>query len=153
MKYTPKDKLADWFRFYADAMELNFWGKTTLEGEAEYDEKTQKWAVTVLREGYPPRKMHVNHLVLATGFSGRPRIPNFKGAENFKGPIIHAAYHKGGEGWEGKKAIVCGTGNTGHDVRCLLLFSLDSASRPVTSTYTVDVPHRLQKTSGSTVPM
>lgn len=116
-KHTPKDKLADWFLAYAEAMELNFWGRTTLQGEAEYDEKSQKWQVTVVREGRPPRVMRVNHLVLATGFSGRPRIPNFKGAENFKGPIMHAAYHKGGEGWAGKKAVVCGTGNTGHDVR------------------------------------
>ena len=35
--YIPKDKLANWFEAYVDAMELNFWTGTEFEGGA-YDE-------------------------------------------------------------------------------------------------------------------
>lgn len=115
-KYTPKDKLADWFVAYADAMELNWWGNTTLKGDAEYDEKTQKWRVTVDRKGHPPREMNVSHLVIATGFSGHPRMPNFKGKDSFKGPMMHASRFQSAEGWQGKKAVVVGACNTGHDI-------------------------------------
>lgn len=94
-------------------MELNFWGSSTLQGEATYDEQAQKWEVTIARGGQQPRKMRPNHVVLATGFSGHPRIPNFKNMDKFEGPIMHAAKHKGAEGWQGKKAVVIGCCNTG----------------------------------------
>ena len=36
--YIPKDKLANWFEAYVEAMELNFWTETEFEG-GSYDEK------------------------------------------------------------------------------------------------------------------
>ena len=38
--YIPKDKLANWFEAYVDAMELNFWTETEFEG-GSYDEKAR----------------------------------------------------------------------------------------------------------------
>ncbi|MFX6254479.1 NAD(P)/FAD-dependent oxidoreductase, partial [Acinetobacter baumannii] len=34
--YIPKDKLANWFEAYVEAMELNFWTETEFEG-GSYD--------------------------------------------------------------------------------------------------------------------
>ena len=36
--YIPKDKLANWFEAYVEALELNFWAETEFEG-GSYDEK------------------------------------------------------------------------------------------------------------------
>ena len=62
---------------YAGAMELNVWNEATLVGESTFDEKSGQWTVTVEKKGSGKRTLHPEHLVLATGFSGRPREPDF----------------------------------------------------------------------------
>lgn len=95
-------------------MELAVWLESTIERNPKFDETTKKWTVEVNRKG-EKRTMHVNHLVLATGFSGEPRWPSFP-REEFKGTLCHSSGHKGGQGWEGKKAVVVGCCNSGHDI-------------------------------------
>ncbi|KAI5480687.1 hypothetical protein MNV49_007614 [Pseudohyphozyma bogoriensis] len=113
--YTPKDKIANWMEHYADLMELNVWLESTIDANPTFDETTKKWSVTVQRAGHQPRKMEVSQLVLASGFSGEPRMPNFP-QDEYKGTFTHSSRHKGGRGWEGKKAVVVGCCNSGHDI-------------------------------------
>src|SRR5207237_3545 len=42
--YIPKDKLANWFEAYVDAMELNAWTSVELES-GSYDEAQGRWTV------------------------------------------------------------------------------------------------------------
>ena len=112
--YIPKDKLANWFESYVDGMELNFWTETELEG-GSYDEKEGRWTVTLRRAG-KQRVMHPRHVVLATGVSGIPNIPDIPGLKNFTGKAVHSSGYDDGENWKGKRAIVIGTGNSGHDI-------------------------------------
>src|SRR5947207_4133854 len=44
--YIPKDKLANWFESYVEAMELNYWPGSEFEG-GTYDEATKRWAVAL----------------------------------------------------------------------------------------------------------
>ncbi|KAL7008598.1 hypothetical protein EMMF5_001860 [Cystobasidiomycetes sp. EMM_F5] len=142
--FTPKDKLASWFKHYAEAMELNVWTSSTIQGGATYDEKSQTWTTTVVREGHQPREMKVKHLVLATGFSGEARMPKFEGMETFKGPMPHSSKHKGAEGWEGKKAIVVGCCNSGHDIAAQFYeYGADTTIVQRSSTYVVSSKHGL----------
>ena len=112
--YIPKDKLANWFESYVDGMELNFWTGTEFEG-GSYDEKEGRWTVTLRRAG-EKRIMHPRHVVLATGVSGIANIPRIPGLENFKGKVVHSSGYDDGENWKGKRALVIGTGNSGHDI-------------------------------------
>jgi thioredoxin reductase len=112
--YIPKDKLANWFESYVDGMELNFWTATEFEG-GSYDEKEGRWSVTLRRAG-EKRVMHPRHVVLATGVSGIPNIPDMPGLENFAGKVVHSSGYDDGENWKGKRALVIGTGNSGHDI-------------------------------------
>src|SRR5207244_263442 len=112
--YIPKDKLANWFESYVDGMELNFWTETELEG-GTYDEKEGRWTVTLRRNG-EKRIMHPRHVVLATGVSGIPNIPDIPGLKNFAGKAVHSSRYDDGEAWRGKRALVIGTGNSGHDI-------------------------------------
>jgi len=112
--YIPKDKLANWFESYVDGMELNFWTDTDFEG-GTYDETKGRWDVT-LRRGGETRIMHPRHVVLATGVSGIPNIPDIPGLKNFGGQIVHSSGYDDGENWKGKRALVIGTGNSGHDI-------------------------------------
>lgn len=113
--YIPKDKLANWFEAYVDAMELNFWTGTEFEGGA-YDEATGRWTVTLRRADGSRRTMHPRHLIMATGVSGIANIPSIPTLDNFKGTLLHSSRYEDGENWAGKRAIVIGTGNSGHDI-------------------------------------
>ncbi len=113
--YIPKDKLANWFEAYVEGMELNFWTATEFEG-GHYDETLGRWTVTLRRGDGSQRIMHPKHVVLATGVSGIPNLPEIPGLKNFAGKVMHSSGYDDGENWKGKKALVIGTGNSGHDI-------------------------------------
>jgi putative flavoprotein involved in K+ transport len=113
--YIPKDKLANWFEAYVESMELNYWTGTEFEG-GDYDEKQQRWTVVLRRADGSKRTMHPRHVVLATGVSGIPSLPDIPGLKDFAGTVMHSSRYTDGEEWNGKRAIVVGTGNSGHDI-------------------------------------
>jgi thioredoxin reductase len=113
--YIPKDKLANWFEAYVESMELNFWTSTEFEG-GHYDEQQQRWSVTLRRADGSRRTMHPRHVVLATGVSGIPNVPDIALLKDFNGTVLHSSQYSDGDDWVGKKALVIGTGNSGHDI-------------------------------------
>jgi len=48
--------------------------------------------------------------------SATPNVPDIPGLDNFKGQILHSSQYDDGERWSGKRALVIGTGNSGHDI-------------------------------------
>jgi cation diffusion facilitator CzcD-associated flavoprotein CzcO len=112
--YIPKDKLAGWFEAYVKSMELNYWTGTELVSGA-YDEREQRWTVTLRRDG-ATRTMRPRHIVMATGVSGIPNIPDIPSLKDFAGQALHSSQYRDGEDWSAKRAIVIGTGNSGHDI-------------------------------------
>jgi putative flavoprotein involved in K+ transport len=112
--FSPKDKLGDWLEMYTNVMELNYWHSTECKS-AQYDEQTQGWAVTVDRDG-EAIVLRPTQLVLATGMSGIPHVPEFPGANKFKGKQHHSSKHTSGEEYSGKTCVVIGSGNSAHDI-------------------------------------
>jgi putative flavoprotein involved in K+ transport len=113
--YIPKDKLAGWFEAYVESLELNYWTSTELEG-GRYDETEGRWTVTLRRADGMKRPMKPRHIVMATGVSGIPNIPSIPSLEDFKGKVLHSSQYEDGDAWMGKRALVIGTGNSGHDI-------------------------------------
>jgi len=113
--FVPKDKLAGFLEYYAEAMELNVWTSTRLVG-AERDDAAGCW--TVRLDGPDgERILQVPHLVMATGaVSGLPKMPALPGLDGFVGEVMHSTDFTSGTRYQGKRAIVVGTGNSGHDV-------------------------------------
>jgi putative flavoprotein involved in K+ transport len=114
-RYLPKDKLANWFEAYVEAMELNYWTATEFAG-AEYDQAEGCWQALLRRADGTERRLRPRHIVLATGASGIPNRPALPGLEDFRGTVLHAGEYRDGEDWTGRRAIVVGTGNSGHDI-------------------------------------
>ena len=57
------------------------------------------------------------HIVLALGVSGGlPYVPRLFGSDIFEGEIAHSSVFKNGADYKGKRVLVVGTGNSGHDV-------------------------------------
>lgn len=114
--FMPKDKLAGWLEAYAEFMELNVWTGTEFLS-ASYDEASAMWTAEVRRADGEIRTLRVPHLVLATGgVSDVPRIPELPGLDEFTGTVIHSSRFSSGLEYAGKRALVIGTGNSGHDV-------------------------------------
>lgn len=119
--FTPKDKLAEFFESYVKLLELNVWVRTELKSSS-WDEKAKQWTVTLQHTkadgSTETRTFHPRHVIQATGHSGKKNLPTFKGIESFQGDqICHSSEFPGAkEGQKGKKAIVVGSCNSGHDI-------------------------------------
>ncbi|KAL3446397.1 hypothetical protein BJX65DRAFT_318847 [Aspergillus insuetus] len=117
--FTPKDKLAEWFESYAKVLELNVWTRSTLRTPT-WDGK--KWTVVIERRdadnSVSTRTIHPRHIIQATGHSGEKYVPPLAGLDNFNGDrICHSSDFKGAlHEHKGKKAIVIGSCNSGHDI-------------------------------------
>jgi cation diffusion facilitator CzcD-associated flavoprotein CzcO len=146
--YCPKDKIADWFEAYAAAMELNVWTSAQMT-DASYDEAAGRWTLTVRTAG-GERVLHPRDVVLATGAAGEPNVPAFPGREEFAGTSYHSSEHTDAARWSGKRAVVVGACNSGHDIAQ----DLYSAGAQVTlvqrsSTHIVSQEHGIPAIFGS----
>jgi putative flavoprotein involved in K+ transport len=114
-KYIPKDMLGNWFEFYADAMAINCWTDTEFVG-GTWDETTRSWTARLKRGDGTERIVRPRHLVFANGVSSYPMMPEIPGLEDFKGQVIHSEGFDSGAGWEGKNALIIGTGSSANDI-------------------------------------
>ena len=113
--YIPKDKLAGWFEYYADSMELNIWTKTIFNG-AEYNEIEKKWNVNLKLSDGSERIMKPKHIVMAVGVSSVPNRTKIPKIVGYKGKVIHSTDYSSGKDYKGKNVLVFGTGTSAHDV-------------------------------------
>jgi putative flavoprotein involved in K+ transport len=60
--------------------------------------------------------MHPRHVVLATGVSGIPNLPDIPTLRNFSGTILHSSQYDDSDAWKEKNVLVIGSGNSGHDI-------------------------------------
>jgi cation diffusion facilitator CzcD-associated flavoprotein CzcO len=114
-KYIPKDMLGTWFEFYADVMEINCWTDTEFSA-ASWDEAAGCWTAHLKRGDGTERVVRPRHLVFANGVSSYPFIPDLPGIGDFQGKIIHSEGFDSGAGWEGKNALILGTGSSANDI-------------------------------------
>jgi putative flavoprotein involved in K+ transport len=110
--FVPKDMLANWFEIYAEAMELNVWTQTELTAGA-WDDAAGCWDVSLRRADGTERRMRPRHIVFANGVSTTPIMPDLSA---FRGTVRHSGEYGSGLDWQGKRALVLGTGTSGHDV-------------------------------------
>ncbi|MDH3715805.1 MAG: NAD(P)/FAD-dependent oxidoreductase, partial [Gammaproteobacteria bacterium] len=113
--YIPKDKLANWFEVYVEAMELNYWTGVEFSGAA-YDDVADCWIAQLTLADGSKREMRPRHVVMATGVSGIPYLPAIPTLEDFAGAVLHSHDYDDAGKWAGSNALVIGTGNSGHDI-------------------------------------
>lgn len=78
-----------------------------------WDEEAELWEVRAVGpEG--PRTWRVNAVLTAVGLLNRPSVPEFPGAEDFKGELLHTARWRSGLDITGKRVAVVGSGCSGY---------------------------------------
>ncbi len=112
--FSPKDKIADWLEMYTRVMELNYWGSTEAIS-ATYDKALGEWEVILDCEGKTVR-LYPRQLVLATGMSGKPNIPQLPGQDEFAGEQHHSSEHPGPDAYADKRVVVIGSNNSAFDI-------------------------------------
>ena len=121
--FSPKDKIGDWLESYTRIMEVPYWSSTTATSAA-YSEEKGEWTVEVERDGNPVT-LRPKQLVLATGMSGKPNIPELPGMDIFEGDQHHSSAHPGPDAYVGKKCVVIGSNNSAFDI-CGALWEHDA---------------------------
>ena len=53
---------------------------------------------------------------MATGVTADPFVPEIDGLEGFCGDVVHSTGFKSGRGFEGKRVLVVGAGNSGMEI-------------------------------------
>ncbi len=112
--YTPKDQLGDWLEMYTRVMQVNYWSSTECVN-ASYDQNKAQWSVDVKRDG-KSISLRPTQLILATGMSGFPNMPQLPEANSFSGDIVHSSEYKDGAAYRGKNCVVLGSNNSAHDI-------------------------------------
>ncbi|KAL8294709.1 hypothetical protein RB597_007696 [Gaeumannomyces tritici] len=124
--FTPKDKMADFLEAYAGLLELDVWNSTALTSSA-WDDAAGRWTLTLQRSkpggssggaAVETRTLRPRHVIMATGHSGTMNLPAIKGMDSFQGDrLCHSSQFPGArQGGTGKKAVVVGSCNSGHDI-------------------------------------
>jgi cation diffusion facilitator CzcD-associated flavoprotein CzcO len=106
--------MANWLETYADLLELTVWTSSEAT-RASYNDKTERWTVSVARPGKPDRTFQVKHVVFCTGWvnGAKGYIPEIKGGARFKGEVMHSLEHKRASDHQGKKVVVVGACTSG----------------------------------------
>lgn len=73
--------------------------------EARYSDDSKRWTVTTSQGTFI-----ANRVVFATGGLSQPKLPDFKGIDDFKGPSFHCARWDHSVDLKGKRVAVVGTG-------------------------------------------
>jgi len=57
-----------------------------------------------------------DHVVVATGFSHTPFVPDWPGADAWPGELLHSSAYRTGAAYRGRRVLVVGVGNSGAEI-------------------------------------
>ncbi|HWA62283.1 MAG TPA: NAD(P)/FAD-dependent oxidoreductase [Caulobacteraceae bacterium] len=109
--YSPQPVLLAYFRGVAEKYDLrrHIRFETTAE-EARFDERTNRWSVTVRGKDGKAETLDATAVVTAVGQLNQPRYPDIEGRDSFAGPSFHSARWNHDIDLTGKRVAVIGTG-------------------------------------------
>ncbi len=113
-RFPAQPETERYLNFVADKCELRKDIQlNTRVSSARWDESGQDWLVDTERG----EKFRARFLISCTGMLSAPKVPDFPGADSFKGTLVHTArYPREGLQLAGKRVGVIGCGATGIQV-------------------------------------
>jgi putative flavoprotein involved in K+ transport len=112
--YIPKDKLAGWFEYYAEAMELNFWTGNRIQRRRLRRDRRP------LDGGAETTRRHPHSAPATCGYGHQrhrhPQPADNPDARPVQGEVIHSSAYTGAQSRKDKRVLIIGTGTSAHDM-------------------------------------
>jgi 4-hydroxyacetophenone monooxygenase len=125
--FSQRNELADYLRTAVDGFGLrehiHFRHEVT---ELRWSDAKQSWTATARGPDGDLTAFTASAVITAVGLHNRPNIPQFEGAEEFKGDIFHSARWPADASLEGKRVAVVGSGATSMQVVAAIVDRVDS---------------------------
>jgi 4-hydroxyacetophenone monooxygenase len=109
--YSTQDKLWSYFRRVADKYGIRELVKFDTEViSSVYDEKRAMWTSRLRHKDGHEETIEANAIITAVGQLNRPKMPDVKGIDSFKGASFHSGNWNHSVDLKGKRVAVIGTG-------------------------------------------
>jgi cation diffusion facilitator CzcD-associated flavoprotein CzcO len=118
-RYPSRLQVVEYLESYCREHELSIEFGRRIEAARRVD---GRWEVRAADVTYSAKA-----LVVATGLSREPHVPEWPGRGSFAGEILHSSQYRNGEPYSGRDVLVVGFGNSGGEI-ALDLF--EHGSRP-----------------------
>lgn len=79
-------------------------------------EETGRWHIDVVNGDGKEERVTVDGVLLCSGHHVHPYVPSFADQNTYKGEILHSHSYKDHRGFEDKRVVVVGVGNSGGDI-------------------------------------
>lgn len=140
-KYLSRIDFLRYLNDYVSTFEIRPTYRRAVEAAA-YDDATGNWKIESRNlETDEIEEVRSRFLVVATGETCDPRIPEIEGLGNFSGEVLHSTRYKNGERFRRKNVLVVGAGNSGMEI------ALDLANSGAKASIVVRSPVRISEAS------
>ncbi len=115
--YPSHAQVNEYLERYAEhfALREHIWFGTEVAAVAAVGD--DRWDVTTRPTGGGAERVHrYAAVVVANGHNWSPKLPQYRGMEDFRGELIHASTYKDASTLRNRKVLVVGAGNTGCDI-------------------------------------
>lgn len=107
-KYPSRDQVVSYLDSYAHYYQIQpEFGQKVMSVVQQDDH----WITETETRQYVSR-----NVVIATGYTRQPYIPEITGQEDFQGEILHSSAYRNGSRYAGKSMLVVGFGNSGGEI-------------------------------------
>lgn len=137
--YVPKDQFVRYLEDYVAHFGISPIYRRSVES-AVYDGDAGKWRIMArdLSSGGAMEEYSCRFLVVASGETTNPFVPEVDGLGSFPGKVIHSTQYKSGKEFEDTSVLVVGSGNSGMEI------SLDLANHGARTSIVARSPVRGQ---------
>lgn len=118
--YVPRKQFIEYLNNYVEHFKINPLYERAVELAEHVDDDGDGeglWRVkTKNRSSGQVEEYSGRFLVVASGETAEPRVPEVDGLESFKGKVLHSTGYKNGKGFKDEHVLVVGSGNSGMEI-------------------------------------
>lgn len=107
-KWVPRDGVLDYLDQYARHHDI----RVRFDTPVERIERTDGGWQVVTADG----TIETGGVVVATGYSNEPVVPDWPGKDGFPGELVHSREYRNPEPYRGRSVLVVGSGNSGAEI-------------------------------------